>query len=196
MDGLAEEVELAAADFKFGFLLAAGEFLGFEEGLAFVLLGGGAFEVAVEAFEFLAGDIKALGGTGVFFAELAHFVVEGEGFALFLLLFLTEDFLFFGEAGDTAFELFDLGGGAFELALALGDEAGDLAEFALEGQGTGAGFAAARDGVAVVADAVGQEEINVGVLEGEALGGGAVLDEIATGQTGQKFRGGLSEPVG
>ena len=196
LDGLAKEVELAAADFEFRFLLAAGDFLGFEEGLALVLLGGGAFEVAVEAFEFLAGDVEALVGARVLFAELAHFVVEGEGFALLFLLLLAEDFLLLGEGGDLEFELFDLGGGAFKLALALGDEAGEFAEFAFEGQGAGTGFAAAGDGVAVVADAVWKEELNVRVLEGESLGGGSILYEIATGQTGQKFCGSLGEPVG
>ena len=50
-----------------------------------------------------------------------------------------------------------------------------LARFALHGQRAGAGFLAAGHGVAVVADAVGQQEIEVRIADRQALRRGAVF---------------------
>ena len=55
---------------------------------------------------------------------------------------------------------------------------------------------AATDGVAVVADAVLEEEVAIGIGGRQALGGAAIGDQEAAGQARQKALGGLGEAVG
>jgi hypothetical protein len=85
--------------------------------------------------------------------------------------------------------------GAVELLLLGRVLAADFAEFALEGERTAAGLLAAADGVSVVADAVRQQEVQVGMLRREALGCCAVFGDVAARQTRKKVRRSEAEPV-
>ena len=66
-----------------------------------------------------------------------------------------------------------------------------LAGFALHGQRTGAGFLAAGDGVAVIADAVGQQEIKMRIADGQTLGGGAILGDEAEADARHQIDGAI-----
>ena len=47
----------------------------------------------------------------------------------------------------------------------------------------------------MVADAIGQEEINVGILQGEALGGVVIVGEKAARDARQQFGGRVAEAI-
>jgi len=181
---------------KSRFLGEAGGVLFFDEPQAgFPLLGGfGAF--LFEALELEARHREARVGPREFFGEPAHFVIERERFAFFTLL--------------TAAERFELGGQSLAFALEVHEQfvrlvdgalfcrrlAGELAQFALERQGTGAGLASTRHRVAVIADAVGEQEVVIRILRGEALRGLPVFGDEAARQARQQRGWRRGEPVG
>ena len=72
---------------------------------------------------------------------------------------------------------------------------GEFAQFTFESQRSAAGFFSAADGISLIADAVGQQEKSLGILDGQLLGGGTVLGEIATRQAGKQVSGALLNPL-
>ena len=59
--------------------------------------------------------------------------------------------------------------------------ADEIPQFTFQRERAASGFAAAADGVAVVADAVLEQEIAIRVRGGQALGGAAVGDQETAG---------------
>lgn len=154
-----------------------------------------ALAVGAEALELQANNGEALVVAVDLFVELAHLVFEREGVLLLVLLKGAEALHVFGEVGDLGFEIGQEGGRLLDLGLLLVMGGGQFAELALEGERAGAGLLAAADGVPVVGDAFGQQEVEVRVLQGEALGRFAILDQEAAGETGNELGRGLGEAV-
>ena len=63
-----------------------------------------------------------------------------------------------------------------------------FAKLALQSQRTAAGFLAAADRMAVIADAVGQQEVRVRILQRKSLRGRTILGDVAARQTRQQIR--------
>src|SRR5262245_29024693 len=72
----------------------------------------------------------------------------------------------------------------------------ELAQLAFQRQRTAAGLAPTAHGVAVITDAVGQQEVGIGVFDGEPLRGLPICDQEATSQSRQQSFGCSSQTVG
>ena len=179
------EFQLFAQGFKGLFAIAALGILLFHQLLVAGAVLVSALLFPLQAFEFLARDGDAGVGAIRFFGGAAAFVIERDGVFLAGLLQLAEPFevgfergglvlqgfLFTGLEGKQAFLLFKLG---FEVA-----------EFALEDERPGGLFAAAGEHTAVIAGAIGQQEVAAGVRFGHAAGFVTVGGEIAAGEARQ-----------
>ena len=102
-------------------------------------------------------------------------MIERERFFFLLLLGGAEALHLLGQRGHFLVQFVDarLGGG--DSGLLLLHQPGQLAQFALERQRTSAGLLPAGDRVAVITDAIGQQEIGIGPGGGEALRGFTIL---------------------
>ena len=172
---------------------------------AFLLLDGGAVAlalvgdllgIAAQTFQFQARDREARIGARQIVAQLAHFVVERDPVLLARLLQGAQALQFGFEPDDLLVEHVQPREHLVERALAAAQAHGELARFALHGQRPGAGLLAAGDGVAVVADAIGQQEVEVRVADREALRGGAVVGQEAEADARHQVDGAVLEAVG
>ena len=102
-------------------------------------------------------------------------VIQRQRFFLLALLQRPQAFQILAEPGDLALQLIQRRRGAFHRALLHLHFAGQLAQFALQRQRTAARFLAAADGVAVIADAIRQQEEKFRMLHGQPLRRRAIL---------------------
>ena len=86
--------------------------------------------------------------------------------------------------------------GTVEFALPRLQLRAHFAQFPLESERTASGLLSATYGVAVVADAIGKKEIDVRILQGQALRGRAILGEKAAREAGKQFGGRVRQAVG
>src|SRR5206468_4134861 len=103
--------------------------------------------------------------------EFAHLVIERHPVLFASLLYRPETFQLGFEPDDLLLQSVEARHLLVELALFALQLAGELARFALHGERSGTRLLAARDRVAVIADAVRQQEIEMRIAHGEALRG-------------------------
>ena len=97
---------------------------------------------------------------------------------------------------DLAVELRKQCGGLFHGLVLHLYFAGQFAQFTLESQRSAAGFLAAADRMAMVADALRQQEKRIRIFDRQSLCGGAIPREIAAREAGKQVRGSCRESVG
>jgi hypothetical protein len=123
-------------------------------------------------------------------------VVQRQRFFLLVLLGAPEAFGFLLQPRDVALQILDPRGGFVELLLPRQHLRFHLPQLALECQRAAGSFPAAAHGVAVITDSIGQQEIEIRVLEREALRGSAVGGHKALREAPQALDVGTGEPVG
>ena len=123
-------------------------------------------------------------------------MVDGECVLLLRLLCSPEAFEFFGEQGDIVFKIPEEPLRPIQFVLTGLKLRRDFAQFALESKRAAARLLAAADGMAVIADAIRQEKVDVRVLQGETLRRGAILGQEAPRQARDQLSRSLGEAVG
>jgi hypothetical protein len=182
--------------FEGGFALGPQAFFLFDGSAVALALLGGLFGVAAQAFEFQTGYGETRVSAGKVLAQLAHFVIEGDAVFFAGLLQRPEAFQLGFEANDLLVESVKRGDARIERSLLFGNGHRQLARFALHGQRAGAGLFSAGDGVAVVAEAIGQQEVEVRITHREPLGRAAILGQEAERDSGEQIGSAVAEPVG
>ena len=191
-----EFLEFLALAFEGLFAGGAQAFLLVHRGAVVLALGRGALGVAAQAFQFQAGHGEARVGAGKLVAQLAHFVIEGHAVLLAGLLQGAQTLQFGFQPGDFLLDAFQHGAAVGQSLLAGLQLDAEFAGFALHGQRAGPRFLASGDRLAVIADAVGKQEIEVRIGHRETLRGGAVLGEEAQRDARQQVDGAVAEAVG
>ncbi len=153
-----ELLQLLPLGFQGLFALGAQAILLFHGGAIGLALRGRFFGVAAQALQFQARHGEARIGARKIVAQLAHFVIERHAVFLARLLQRAQTFQFGFERDDLLLQRIRVDCVAFvESALPRSASLdAEFARFALHGQRSGRRFLAAGDGVAVVADAIGQ----------------------------------------
>jgi hypothetical protein len=191
-----EALQLLERGLERALLPAPVAFLLFRGGLIGLALGQRAPPLAADALQLQPGHGQARGGARELLDELAHLVVERHRFLFLLLLRAAEALELLFEYGQTPLQRVDARGQLIQLSLARLHQRPGLAQLALEGQRAAGALLAAAHRLAVVADAVRQQEVEGGVLDGQPLGGGAVLDQESPRQERQALQRGAAEAVG
>ena len=96
-------------------------------------------------------------------------MIQRQRFLFLFLLRLANCFQILTQTVDLNFQLLNLRRSAFHLPVAACPQSGYFAKFALQTQRSTACFATAANGVAVIADAIGQQEIQIRILKSQAL---------------------------
>ena len=159
--------------------IGAVHLLGFDGGETPFTLLGGLGGIAVQALQFEARHGDAGVGAGEILTQLADVVIEGDAVLFARLLQGAQPFHIAFQGGDLAAQPFLAGQTLIESTLAALELDAQLASFAFHGQRPGAGFLAAGDGMTVIAEAFGEEEVEVRIARGETLRGGAIFRQEA-----------------
>ena len=130
------------------------------------------------------------------FGQLAVLMAQSQRLFFFLLLGDADMFQLFGKRVNLGFQALHAHHGLHQSPLAVLALHGDFAQLALQSQRTTRSLLAAADRIAVVANAIRQQEVDVGILQSQPLGGLAILGEKAARQTRQQIGRGMREAVG
>src|ERR1019366_1152447 len=164
-------------------------------GVALALIGR-FFGVAAQALQLQAGHADARIGARQIVAQLAHFMIQRDT-VLFARLLQGAQALQLGlEAGDLLGEAVEPNQHFIEGGLPRLERYRQFAGFAFHGERPGAALLAAGDGQAVIAGAIGEQEVEVRIADGEALGGDAVFGQETQGDARHKVDGSVLESVG
>ena len=114
-------------------------------------------------------------------------MVDGKRVLLLRLLHAAKPFHVFRKPRDVVFQIPQQRLRPIELALAGLQLRADLAQFALQPQRTTARLLTAADGVSVIANTIGKQEIVVWILRRQALSRRSILSQEATRDARQQF---------
>ena len=122
-------------------------------------------------------------------------MTKRESFFLLHLLLAAQSFQLVFEQGDLAIEALQPDRPFIELALLVLHHDDQLAQLTLQRQRSAAALLSAAQRVAVIADAVGQQEVKMWILAGQPSRRGAILGDEAAGQAREQILSSIAQPV-